>query len=260
MEWSQAVDRLAGYVRPGACGPSAYFLPTWLVVRSILPIVQHRGPMRKALQRGDWREVCRGEIGMRGLLILGVTSLLLMAPTRGLAAITVIDFESLTDLEIVNDQFLGLGADFGATASVLRAGTTLNSNYPPNSGSNVIYDDPSLGSGVIRIDAVGLPWAMAGGYVTGLANVTLTAYASDSSVLGTASTGAANYLGAGTGLLPNIFLTVTAPGIAYVQFSDTGNTYTVDDFTIEPVPAPGAILLGGIGVGLVSWLRRRGTL
>jgi hypothetical protein len=188
------------------------------------------------------------------ILIVGVAGLARAAPT------IVIDFESLADLEVVDDQFLALGADFGATASILMLGTSLNPDFPPNSGNNVIYDDPTLGTGIIRVDAVGSPWAMAGGYVTGNTDVTLTAYASDGTVLGSASTGGANYIGAGTGLLPNIFLSVAVPGIAYVEFSDTGNTYTVDDFTLQAIPAPGAIVLGGIGIGLIGWLRRRRTL
>jgi hypothetical protein len=50
--------------------------------------------------------------------------------------------------------------------------------------------------------------------------------------------------------------------IGYIYFNSVadGAGADIDNLAFTPIPAPGAIVLGGIGVGLIGWLRRRRTL
>jgi hypothetical protein len=86
----------------------------------------------------------------------------------------------------------------------------------------------------------------------------LNAYDSSNNLVGSDSVGPYDFA------WPGETASVSASEIAYITFQATGvySGLFFDDLTFEGqvIPAPGAILLGGIGVGLVGWLRRRRTL
>ena len=56
-------------------------------------------------------------------------------------------------------------------------------------------------------------------------------------------------------------LSLSAPDIAYAVFGAreavNGSSVVADNFRFEPIPAPGAALLGIIGMGMVGWVKRR---
>ena len=105
--------------------------------------------------------------------------------------------------------------------------------------------------GTIQID-LALPASMVGiGIANGRAgSETLSVYDSVGSLLEshTITTGA------------NAYVVITRGTYDISRFVITGDYFAIDDLQFNAIPAPGAILLGGFGVGLVGWLRRRRTL
>lgn len=161
---------------------------------------------------------------------------------------TTIDFEAVSGA--VTAQYAALGVTFSG-ATVLTQNVNLNPPFPPHSGVKVVFDDPgAVNPGVISVNFSPAVSSVSG-YVTGNTVITLRCYDTVNASLGSSALPARNYIGAGTGVNPNYLLSVTAAGITRCTFSDSGNTFTVDDLSFSrdvndpptvTAPANGAVL------------------
>lgn len=178
------------------------------------------------------------------LLLIG-----LAAPAVGWSG--TVTFEGLADLTPVTNQFPGI---VFSNATILTAGASLPGDFPPHSGSNVVFDD----GGPIFVD-FSSPITSAGAFFTYGVPITVFALDAANNVLASAaSSSTANFVGAGTGVPPNEFISV-ALGAGYsrlaIRGSNTGASFVMDDLTTtSTVPEPSTFLvlfaLGGLAVGV----------
>jgi hypothetical protein len=192
------------------------------------------------------------------LVIVGMTVLVLGGLDAAPAGAVTIDFDAFADLETVTTQVPGLTF---TNATVLTAGISLNElEFPPRSDANVVFDDG--GALAIVFDT---PQASAGGYVTYLGPLTLTAYDAVGDVLGsiTSAFGSNLALSGDAGSAPNELLQLAfSGGISRIVFAGdaVGGSFTLDDLTFQPraaaVPAPSSLLLM-VGVVLAAAAARR---
>lgn len=144
----------------------------------------------------------------------------------------VLDFDGFADLTAITDQFAGLGVTVTG-ASVLNAGGMLNPNFPPHSGSGVVFDFPLSFGGEMTFTFTRLLGTDASG---------------GSLLLIDPATGASTVIGAmGAGVVPAL---AVEPQEGIIVYGGRGgglpNIYKVD-------PASGAAsLLGSTGLGFAA--------
>ncbi len=124
-------------------------------------------------------------------------------------------------------------------------------NYIGTGGSHDIGGAPGGWDGTIQIDLT-LPASMVG---IGILNSsggseTLSVYDSIGSLL------ESHQVAAGI----NVYPVITRGSYDISRLVIIGDFFAIDDLQFNAIPAPGAILLGSIGTGLVGWLRSRRTI
>ena len=178
----------------------------------------------------------------------------------GTVGAVTIDFEGLVDSTPVTNQYLASYLSF-SNATVLTAGISLNEwEFPPHSGTNVIFDD----GGPMTIDFT-IAYLDFEAYFTYLTPLTLSFYDTSNNLIGTVSSAffSNTALTGDPGSTPNELLSFAyAGGIGSVTITGdlSGSSFTMDDFSGTPVPEPCTLLLlGGSLAGLVGFSYRKHT-
>lgn len=155
------------------------------------------------------------------------------------------DYVSLGVTSIVELEGLGFFGRYQSNQSAPCIVGTGSNGERGNDASNWGWD------GTIQID-LALPASMVG---IGVANSRggfefLSVYDSIGSLLESHQVATGN----------NVYTVITRGTYDISRLVITGDWFAIDDLQFNAIPAPGAILLGGIGAGFVGWLRRRRTL
>ena len=172
------------------------------------------------------------------------------------SAETIIDFEGLSDSDIVTNQFPGLTFE---NTIVLTAGISLNEfEFPPKSGINVVFDN----GGPIAI-SFDTPMFGVGAYFTYLTKLTLSFLDIDDNEVGKIESHFDTNLALSgdPGSVPNEFLNFSsAPGISKVVITGdpSGGSFTMDDLTLTSVPEPATLILLGCGIIGIAFKKRLG--
>jgi len=189
-------------------------------------------------------------------LIIGLVLMIFMASPGW--ALVLLDFEGIPDTYWYwggNTNLGGYypGVFFGSDATILEDQVYgYNSGgYPPHSGHAVLFSQPNP---VLRMDFTGGFVNYVEAWYTSNDPFYMEAYNSSDLLL--ASTSGSSNIGG------NSLLSLSTPGydIAYVQFHDFGDLYSVDDIAYNPVPEPGTLMLlctGLLGLGAFRFRRKK---
>jgi len=199
---------------------------------------------------------------MRASLITSVLVFLCTVARVDAATITL-DFEGFADLTTLTTQYSG--ATF-ANTTILTSGVSLNDvDFPPHSGVNAVFDD----GGPLSLSFTS-PVAGFQGFLTYTSPLTLRAFDSSLTLLGSTTSAFSNNLSLGgdLGSSPNELLAIAFPNISRITITGApeGASFVLDDVTYttaaasgppSAIPEPSTLTL--LALGCAGLMRRRRT-